>query len=640
MKKLLVIWVAIFVIGFAILAFVNKKDIVIKAFSANVDIQSNGAIDFTETTLIEYNGDYHGRFRDIAYGKNHANNPLTQMLDYYKDKTKLIINGVTVKANGVDVTKRVDIKYSTNGDTYTHNGIRQPVECVAEGECESIYVEAENLGGMAEVMEFTYFYTIEGAVTQYNDISELNWVLFSGLEEKTEYAEVIVTLPGSALKEDDVRAWGHGLSTGSIMIDNRQVIYSAHNVKTTEEFEIRTIFPNESVPDINERNIIAYNRYDAIVKYEAELAAHTNFLIWLSLAINFVTIVIIILTVIVVIILYRKYDKEYKPQFEGEYYRELPYDYTPAEMSYLYYFKNINDEDVTATLLDLIRRGFVEVDTGAESVNEKDPDFTFALTAKDRNELLAHEKCLVTWFFETIGDGKKVSIKEIETYGKSSYANANTFEKMGKRFKDAVNREASKYDFFETISKGFAKGYGFLLVVVTLIVIFGSYLLNIDAVYNIVALVIASLGYIVYVASIKRRSVNGNEQYAKWRAFKKFLTDFSQMKDYPIPGVAVWEEYLAYATSLKIADKVMEQLEVKLPQSEFESTEATFMCSRYHHSFARGYMFGRITNTMTVARMNVTSTIASHNAASGGGRGGGFSGGSSFGGGGGGGRSI
>ena len=84
----------------------------------------------------------------------------------------------------------------------------------------------------------------------------------------------------------------------------------------------------------------------------------------------------------------------------------------------------------------------------------------------------------------------------------------------------------------------------------------------------------------------------------------------------------------------------MEQLEVKLPQSEFESTEATFMCSRYHHSFARGYMFGRITNTMTVARMNVTSTIASHNAASGGGRGGGFSGGSSFGGGGGGGRSI
>ena len=30
------------------------------------------------------------------------------------------------------------------------------------------------------------------------------------------------------------------------------------------------------------------------------------------------------------------------------------------------------------------------------------------------------------------------------------------------------------------------------------------------------------------------------------------------------PGIIVWEHYLVYATSLKVADKVMKQLEVRL----------------------------------------------------------------------------
>ena len=110
------------------------------------------------------------------------------------------------------------------------------------------------------------------------------------------------------------------------------------------------------------------------------------------------------------------------------------------------------------------------------------------------------------------------------------------------------------------------------------------------------------------------------------------------MKDYPMPSVIVWEHYLVYATSLKIADKVMEQLRVKLPDTSTE--EGTFLSSRYRYpGFYYGYMFGRINTSISVAKTNAVSTIAQHNSASGMGRGGGFSGGSSFGGGGGGARS-
>jgi uncharacterized membrane protein len=114
------------------------------------------------------------------------------------------------------------------------------------------------------------------------------------------------------------------------------------------------------------------------------------------------------------------------------------------------------------------------------------------------------------------------------------------------------------------------------------------------------------------------------------------------MQDYPIPGIIVWEHYLVYATALKIADKVMDQLKVKLPQLVSDESEGTFLNTRYRsRDFFWGYALGRFNRSFSTARSNSFQTIAKYNAqkVSSSGRGGGFGGGSSFGGGGGGGRS-
>ena len=155
---------------------------------------------------------------------------------------------------------------------------------------------------------------------------------------------------------------------------------------------------------------------------------------------------------------------------------------------------------------------------------------------------------------------------------------------------------------------------------------------------ELIIIFIIGVFYIVYVLNIKKRSVEGNEEYAKWKAFKNFLVDFSSFEDYPIPGVAVWEEYLVYATSLKIADKVMKQLEVKLPN--FEENESTYFRYTVHRRHRGMAIYYGLTHSLNKARMNTNTTIAAHNASKAGrGHGGGFSSGSSFGGGGGGGRS-
>lgn len=341
-----------------------------------------------------------------------------------------------------------------------------------------------------------------------------------------------------------------------------------------------------------------------------------------------------------IIFAYKKYDKEYKAIFDGDYYREIPNsNRTPAEMSYLYYFGKNNDEDITATMLDLIRKKVLILDTNGEGINKNKPDFVLKLNEEvfKNTNLKLHEKKLVKWFIDVIGDGKIVSFKQIEEYGKN-YKNAEIFQKCGLEFNNSIKEVCKDYNFFDRVSidgkkKAFASGIFIVLIFIISFVIAGIF--NIDATFNYIIMSILLVIYYVYIASIKKRSKEGNEEFVLWKAFKNFLCDFSNFEDYPIPGVAVWEEYLVYATSLKIADKVMKQLDVKLP--EYNDIDCTYLSADFH---VRYLYFHTINNVVGNARRISTSTISAHNSkATSSGRGGGFTAGSSFGGGGGGGRS-
>ena len=216
------------------------------------------------------------------------------------------------------------------------------------------------------------------------------------------------------------------------------------------------------------------------------------------------------------------------------------------------------------------------------------------------------------------------------------------FQKCAENFKKCIKNECSGYDFFEEgfcKSKSLVIGLGFASIIIGAAMYALTSFFGVDAIINFVILIIFGLALILYVYTIKKRSHEGNEEFAKWKAFKKFLVEFSNFEDYPIPGIIVWEKYLVYATSLKIADKVMDQLEVKLPEYSDEGT--TYMRRSYYgYHFHYRMQFRMINSSMRNARFQSMSTIAAHNARSGGGgHGGGFSGGSSFGGGGGGGRS-
>lgn len=645
-------WLIIGILGILVFAvaigiLIKNTSIYIDNYTAYVNIDSNGDMEITETWIIDYPEGYNVRFRDIEYSKDHKNNPLTKGLNTSRDKTYFDESYAKVYVEdldeGITIDRGIDVGYSFNGDL---DELLEPVECAADSyTCESIFVNLSEYGGMEGKKAFHYTYKINGAVTQYSDISELNWVLFDMAEATVKEANVEIHLPSNSSTKEEILAWGHGVTEGNIYIENNQNIYiSAFDISTSEELEIRVAFPNSVVSNISNNNIVIGNMKEKIVDYETDLANRTNLQIKMIAIINTITIALIVFTVIIIIRAYRKYDKEYKSEFNEEYLREPPSDITPAEVGYLYNFGKSSDEDVTATLLNLVHKGILDLKDKGVGITDDNPDFDIVLNdGVNLNDLLDHEKVVIDLFINKIGDGKTVNTQTIKNYGKSKLGNANTMMNMGEKFSKTVKKDFKCKGYFENAKeKAMSKAgaYVFIHIIALIAILSFSVLYNLDAGINIIVIITLIVIYAVYLLSIKRRSKFGNEEYTKWCAFKNFLESFSDFSDYPLPSIVIWEKYLVYATSLKIADKVMKQLKVVLPESldMAESSSATFM---------RGYYYGRrdffiyhsINHSYSSARINSMNTIARYNASSGGGRGGGFSGGSSFGGGGGGGRS-
>lgn len=648
-KKMLIVSLGILVFVIAIIYIYNEKlTNVAKYYYSEVYVTEDGEINVKETIVIDFRQYMNYLYRDIVYENSHGE-PGT--LDKKNLSVKVYQGDIIDGDDYEDITENVKIGYSFNGDT---NRYGDAVECPCEpeycpGYCESIYIDADKHGSFDGVYSYTFDYYLTDMVTVYNDCAEFNYKMFEYLGFKTEVAATTVFLPASTYDKENFYAYGHGLYDGWVeIVNNREYSFIGEDVAADEEMEFRIVFPTGVLVDKNDPSvkytIIEEDKLDNILEYENLLAEQSNRYYYICSTTDIITVLWVIGMIIATAIVYVKYDREFEPNFDGEYYRELPRDYPPAVMSYLYYFQKTIDEDFTATVLNLIRKKVLILDCLGD-VNDKDCDYKLTYNTEfSKNQIEAmlenHEVLVFNWLIATIGNGKEVTFAQIESFGKT-YSEAKNSEDFGRDFRKYIENDADNYDFFIEKGKDKLKASlpGWITLIGAAVIFIVMVITGAPLASNIFAFAIVAIIYFLYVANIKKRSVNGNEEYHMWKAFKNFLEDFGNLKDQPVLGIEVWEEYLVYATSLKVADKVMDQLKVKLPDMNTES--ATFMVYSPRDMYYRHMIFHRINRSYSRVRSNSTASIMEHNARnrSGGGRSGGFSGGSSFGGGGGGFRS-
>ena len=118
---------------------------------------------------------------------------------------------------------------------------------------------------------------------------------------------------------------------------------------------------------------------------------------------------------------------------------------------------------------------------------------------------------------------------------------------------------------------------------------------------------------------LTQKGVDTKEQ---WKGLKKYMEDFSLLKEREIPELVIWEKYLVYATVMGIADKVIKQLKIVYPDfEEMTNSMGTYTCMNVmmHTDFSSSFS--------SAISSSITSATASSSYSSGSGGGGGFSGG-------------
>lgn len=546
------------------------------------------------------------------------------------------INGILYNIDALGYGKFTDLQifYEDDGEFKQARNNTAPSEgnftvSVDDGLYKiKLYAPSQN-----ERKEFIFRYNLTRGVTVYRDIAQLNRKMV-GKEWQNSIGNISVTvyLPES-VKKDDIYAFGHGPLTGNIeILDGKSVRYTLNNYRPGEFLEVNLLFPKNILTSFNPLLMKNKSALKEILDMEGKLAKEANDARKRAIIGFYLGRVVLVLAVawwlFLVVFIYLKNSKRYKVENEyGEYFRELPDDYSPSIAGTLV-SRNLypSGRELFAMLLDLVRKGHLKLEEGEKT--------TTLILQESGKPLSEEEKFILNWYIRELGDGEKIILESVEASIKGR-GGAKEFNRNYERWRTIVysdmlekNLKMDKRDKFST-SLGIFTGIAYFIGGGMLVVYFQSELF----------ILMILLGFILlpYTFSRKRASLEKEKAISRWEAFKKFLVDYSNLEEAKLASIELWEHYFVYAVALGVAEKVAKGYSKIMSKKGEESTIIGGRGYR-NNSLMNMYLYSHAfrsmeRNTSFVAQRAMES-VARSSRSSARGRRGGFSGGSSGGGGG------
>lgn len=613
------IFILIFVFLFL---FINLTTSFAKHYSfprmwQEVKIMKNGDIDVTEYRTYEFDGNFHWASYTLAPG---GYSSLSDIWVGELQGSKIIkFEANSTKVGGYTFKKVDDGGYAIKW-----------------------YYDKAN-----EKATFVIHFTAHDVIKVYNDVAEFYWKFVgTGWDRTVKFVKIRVILPDGDYTKDDIKIFAHGPLWGEVHFgkEPREVIYTVKNLSSF--FEGRILMPPSLFPTA--KNKIDKNAYDFIMEQELKWAKEADIkrenakkilVMWKWIA-YILFIVIPLLFLIWIIYDYFKYGKEYKPQFFGDYYRDLPSNDPPALVSYLMKFgQKAGGTEFTATVMDLVRRGYLRLEEVEREkrflfTKKRHKDYILYINDKDQSDLLSYERDIIDLFKYDIGkrDDGGFSLEEFKKYAKKNKVEMHTFFE---EWAEKVKKIAKERNFIELQGKIAQIRW----IIVSILYEFASLMLLLflappSIKYQYISLFFISMGIfvIIFIFSfqLRRRSKEAVELFAKWKAFKRFLQHFSNMKEAVPRSIIVWEHYLVYAIVLGVAKEVIKQLSVLIKEgffSESEIRDSYLFGMFYHNGGIRDFSSGLSSLESSISSLSDVASSAYSSSGSGGGASGGGGGG-------------
>ena len=419
----------------------------------------------------------------------------------------------------------------------------------------------------------SYSYNIKGLVTSVSDASVFYYQYISEINTMDiKKLHVTVNFP---VAEPTLQGWLH-VSSSAVGVwkqseDKKSVSVEVEDVSAGEYVENRFLlgldhYEHASVDQSSSRAKIEEEEEAWYASYERERRLRLAFTI-----LDYILAVFAVVGGILFVIVMKRRNKAIDLPESPIYWRDIPDGYTGGEVSPLYFYysnENYIDESISATMLELVRKGFITI-----KPDDKKKNAVITVLEKDEAkeaELRTHQKYVLDMLLMVKPRGISFTMKEFERYAKNNY---ERFMHLVEKYREAILNKTQRDGCYRkdnpTRDKGQRFSIGLIATGIAVVVVsgfaffaFGQGMFFLGAGLFLGGLI----GYLFLRKAKAPLTLYGQKEYNMLHALAKYMQEFSLMEEHELPELILWEDYMIFATAMGIADKVAEQLEIAYPE--------------------------------------------------------------------------
>ncbi len=390
---------------------------------------------------------------------------------------------------------------------------------------------------------YTIAYTVDGGLRYYPGGDQLWWkAIPSNRSFPVRASRVTVQVPEPA----EIQNWdAYGAPVMAQKADARTVVFEAtEEVPAGQEFEVRAQF----TPGVVAGQPPAWQ-----AQADAEAAARERQAEWdrrwrpvANVAMLGLGLLFLIGGPALLYLLWYTRGRDVPVKLPADYLTEPPSD-IPAGMAGTLLDEHADMEDIIATIVDLARRGVMTI----EEMEEPGflgigghKDFTYRLVGSTEG-LRPYEQTLIREFFDSRRERRLSDLK-------------NKFYRVIPRIKTLLYQEVVKAGYFKVSpesTRNLYAGLGIAGLVMTGVL--GVVLLAALSAYTDLAICMpiglgaTFLGLIILARAMPRKTAEGSEAAARWRAFRRYLENIDKYTKLE-EAKEIFERYLPYAIAFGV----------------------------------------------------------------------------------------
>lgn len=597
----------------------------------NAVVLADGSLDVVEKRTFDFDGSFNGVYWVLTEGVNK-----------YSDK-----------ANDFEIEEAGQVLPDGTQHAFTIGSSKNNYKVTSEESNQKITIYSKQEDTAAT---FYVRYRVNNLAVAWDDVAEMSYTFVGkGWEEDSQNISLTLSIAGSNnavfTQDQQVRVWAHGPLDGVTRINDHDIYVEVPLVVSDEDADIHVTFPTSWIPQAEHHTGI---RLDAILADEGKRADEANakrqqaaFMLWGYTALAGLA------AVAGLIAAGRQYlidKKAQRPQFQDDYFRDIPLKIHPLVQATVWHQARFKDnhgsmfyrEFFAAQALRLTDLGVLSVGTeerktllgrtAKESVLNQvkslsEANYPLGTTETDRkiDQAFLDLAFMDEPLDEHSGTGilRSIQVKHIadaDAYGKK------LFEKRYNKWMGTITGEATR----RFTGEGRMKGRIPLLVLggINLALVVIGFIATIHTSSPVwlggvaLGLLAAGTSFIVYMSKLDLNQ-EGIELKAQLEALRAWFKDFTNLGESVPTDVVLWNKLLVMAAALGVAEEVIKQLKASYPEI-YEDTQFRPMLWWYSpYGMSHTHPLDRINSNVGESFRHVFGSQAS----SGGGFGGGFSGG-------------